>query len=160
MKSLSPLTKSLSIVILTQEETQGFEYEPLILVDNFPHCVYSNTLKFLNRINYKAISFRHYFDESIIKQISSNMKKVCVLLVTLIISAAAMAQATPHEKQVIKSDLEKERIHRDAVAGNLLRGRPHQAKAQHRAAVAAHKRTKRDLKAMHHNDMKHARRHQ
>jgi hypothetical protein len=86
------------------------------------------------------------------------MKKVYGLLAALIISATAMAQATPHEKQLVKSDIEKERIHRDAVARNLLRGRPHQAKAQHRAAVAAHKRTKRDLKAMHDNDVQRARR--
>jgi hypothetical protein len=87
------------------------------------------------------------------------MKKVYGLLAALIISATVMAQATAHEKQVVKSDIEKERIHRDAVARNLLRGKPHQAKAQHRAAVAAHKRTKRDLKAIHDNDVQRARRH-
>lgn len=84
------------------------------------------------------------------------MKKVYGLLAALIISATAIAQATPHEKQVVKNDLEKERIHRDAVARNLLRGRPHQARAQHRAAVAAHKRTKRDVKAIHDNDVRRA----
>ena len=86
------------------------------------------------------------------------MKKVYGLLVAIIISAAAMAQATPHEKTGGKKRSRKERIHRDAVAKNLLRGRPHQAKAQHRAAVAAHKRTKRDLKTIHDNDVQRARR--
>ncbi len=84
------------------------------------------------------------------------MKKVYGLLAALIISAAAMAQATPHEKQVVKKDLEKEHIHRSAVAKNVLRGRPGQARAQHRAAVAAHNKTKRDVKAIHDNDVQRA----
>lgn len=84
------------------------------------------------------------------------MKKVYGLLAALVISLASMAQATPHEKQVVKNDLEKERAHRDAVARNLLRGKPHQARAQHRAAVAAHRKTKRDIKAIHDNDVRRA----
>jgi hypothetical protein len=86
------------------------------------------------------------------------MKKVYGLLAALVIGTAAMAQATPQEKQVIKKDLEKEHIHRSAVAKNVLQGRPQQARAQHRAAVAAHKKTKRDAKAIHDNDVQRAKR--
>jgi hypothetical protein len=86
------------------------------------------------------------------------MKKIYGLLAALIISAAAMAQATPHERKVVDNDLKKEHIHRSAVAKNILRGRPQQARAEHHAAVASHKKTKRDIKVIHYNDEQRARR--
>ncbi|MEO5684190.1 MAG: hypothetical protein ABIQ88_16230 [Chitinophagaceae bacterium] len=84
------------------------------------------------------------------------MKKIYGLLTALIISAAAMAQATPHEKEVVKKDVEKERVHRHAVAKNILKGKPKQVKAEHKAAVAYHKKTKRDIKTVHDNDVRRA----
>ena len=38
------------------------------------------------------------------------MKKIYVLLMAMVVGAGAMAQATPHEKAVVKNDLVRERV--------------------------------------------------
>ncbi len=80
------------------------------------------------------------------------MKTIYVLLSALLISTMSIAQATPHEKTVLKNDLVKERNARHAVARDVLTGHPKRAKAHHRAAVAYHKRIHRDARVIHHND--------
>jgi hypothetical protein len=85
------------------------------------------------------------------------MKKLITLFTALVITAAAMAQATPQEKKTVKKDLEREKLHRNAVAKNIFTGQPKKAKAAHRAAVAAHKKTRRDVKKIHDNDVRRAR---
>lgn len=81
------------------------------------------------------------------------MKSICVLLAILLTSTISFAQATPHEKAVLKNDLVKERNARHAVARDVLTGHPKRAKAHHRAAVAYHKKIHQDAKAIHHNDV-------
>jgi hypothetical protein len=82
------------------------------------------------------------------------MKKLIGLFTAIFFTVAAMAQPTPQEKNTIKKDLAKEKKHRDAVAKHIVTGQPRKAKAAHRAAVAAHKKTKRDAKAIRENDIK------
>jgi len=72
-------------------------------------------------------------------------------------SAVAMAQPTPHEKEVLRNDLVKERDHRHAVARDLIQGRPERARANHRAAVAYHNRAHRDVRVIHAHDVQRAR---
>lgn len=85
------------------------------------------------------------------------MKKSFLFLSILFISAAAMAQATPHEKEVLKNDLVKERDHRHAVAKDVLEGRPGKARQDQRAAVGYHERVHRDVRAIHDRDVQRAR---
>lgn len=86
------------------------------------------------------------------------MKKVYGLLAALIISAVAMAQATAHEKDVLRHDLAKERNKRNDVARDILHGQPERARADHRSAVAYHNQIHRDVRQVHRNDVRRARR--
>ena len=52
----------------------------------------------------------------------------------LFIGAAAMAQATPHEKAVVRNDIARESAKRHDVARDIFRGEPAKARADHRAA--------------------------
>jgi len=80
------------------------------------------------------------------------MKSIYSLLAALLLAIAAMAQPTPREKAALKNDLAKERNARHAVARDVLTGHPQRAKANHRAAVAYHKKVHRDARIIHHND--------
>jgi len=73
--------------------------------------------------------------------------------------AAAMAQATPHEKETLKNDLVRERAKRHEVAHDILTGQPEKARADHNAAVVYHKRIHRDLHQIHEHDVRRARYH-
>ena len=81
------------------------------------------------------------------------MKRIYGLLAALIFTVTAMAQPTPHEKAVLHNDLAKERNSRHAVARDVLTGHPQRARANHRAAVAYHKKVHRDARIIHHNDV-------
>ncbi|HTL07191.1 MAG TPA: hypothetical protein VL307_03000 [Chitinophagaceae bacterium] len=85
------------------------------------------------------------------------MKTMYCLLAAMLIYVAGMAQATPHEKAVLKNDIAKERARRHAVAKDVLTGQPARARADHRAAVAYHKKIHRDAKQIHQNDVNRAR---
>ncbi len=88
------------------------------------------------------------------------MKNAYSLLMALIICTAALAQPTPHEKEVLKNDLVRERDKRNDVARDIFRGDPEKARADHRVAVAYHKKIHRDIHQIHHNDVvRHARYH-
>ena len=87
------------------------------------------------------------------------MKRVYGLLAALIIGATAMAQATAHEKEVVRNDIARERNKRHEVARDILTGQPERARADHRAAVAYHERTHRDIRQVHHNSVRRARYH-
>jgi hypothetical protein len=84
------------------------------------------------------------------------MKTIYGLLAALIISATAMAQPTPQEKNVLRRDLAKERNKRHEVARDVLRGEPGKAKADHRAAVAYHRKIHQDARQIHNNDAQRA----
>ncbi len=91
------------------------------------------------------------------------MKKVYGLLMALVIGAAAIAQATPHEKAVVRNDIAREREKRHEVARDILHGQPAEARADHRAAVAYHRQAHRDIRQIHHRQVRryhpHVRRH-
>ena len=80
------------------------------------------------------------------------MKKTFGLLLALITGAIAMAQPTPHEKEVVKNDLVKERNKRHEVARDIARGERGEARADHRAAVYYHKKAHRDIRQVHRNE--------
>lgn len=77
------------------------------------------------------------------------MKKVYGLLMALVIGAASMAQATPHEKAVVRNDIAREREKRHEVARDIIHGQPAEARADHRAAVAYHEKARRDARQIH-----------
>ena len=81
------------------------------------------------------------------------MKRIFGLFTALLLATMAMAQATPHERAVIRHDMVKERNARHAVARDVLTGHPARARANHRAAVAYHKKIHRDARVIHHNDV-------
>ncbi|MFT3937082.1 MAG: hypothetical protein QM726_25875 [Chitinophagaceae bacterium] len=84
------------------------------------------------------------------------MKKILGFVTALFISAMAMAQATPHEKEVLRNDVARERDKRHDVARDLFHGNPERAKEDHRAAVAYHKKAHRDARIIHHNAVRRA----
>ena len=87
------------------------------------------------------------------------MKKVYGLLLALFVGAAAMAQATPHEKAVVRNDVAREHEKRHEVARDIVHGQPAEARADHRAAVAYHKQLHRDVRQVHRNEVHRRRTH-
>ena len=87
------------------------------------------------------------------------MKKVYGLLMALVFGAAAIAQETPHERAVVRNDIAREREKRHEVARDILRGEPARARADHRAAVAYHRQAHRDIRQIHHRQVRRARYH-
>ena len=81
------------------------------------------------------------------------MKKIYGLLMAVVIIAAAMGQATPHEKQAVKNDVVREREKRHDVARDIVHGNPERARADHQAAVYYHEKAHRDIRQVHHNEV-------
>ncbi len=73
------------------------------------------------------------------------MKQLFFALAALVFAGTAIGQ-TEAQKRDLNKDLTRERVKRDEVARDLARGNVREARADHRAAVAAHKEVHRDAR--------------
>ena len=73
------------------------------------------------------------------------MKQLILLAAALVFAGAAISQ-TAAQKRDLNNDLTRERNKRNEVARDLARGNVREARADNRAAVAAHKEVHRDAR--------------
>lgn len=76
------------------------------------------------------------------------MKQLLLLATGLVFAGAVMSQ-TPAQKRDLNKDLNRERSKRDEVTRDLATGNVREARADHRAAVAAHREVHRDVRNIH-----------
>ena len=87
------------------------------------------------------------------------MKAIYFMMAALIISVTALAQGTPHQKEVLKNDIAKEGQKRAEVAKDVFHGEREKARIDNREAIAYHRKIHRDVHQIHQTDKRIARNH-